>query len=576
MARKPFVTAVSAVVLISLVLMVAAPAGADTALPRAPLRKKPELACGSAEVEAKRMGEGPLAKAEPVLLAETNISFSTDDSYQSIRIGVFTKDLDSDSRYCTAAGEYRPDYQGNQVMCTADDVLTEAKKNILVNQLLPDAVKLHAERLKVKRSASGFIVPNFGASGGICAQFTIPAAHQSSSGVQGYDFVLYVAAGPTSGNTIAWALTCAANSAEGRPVVGMANISPRYIADDSRTVRTVTHEIAHALGFNYQQFTAAGMVGMASVRGKPSAPQLTSANVVAAGRDHFGWSGLTSVELEDEGGAGTAYSHWKRRNLKNELMAGIASIGYYTALTMAAFEDLGFYRVDYSKAEIMPWGYKAGEAADAEMRDRRRIAEHEPLLFQRSGGFPVHGGSSICGALRPRHVHHGSGIVLPILLGSCSWRHGAVDGLLPRCGGFQQRGLRGWRAGGPSRLLPQRRVAVLGRLQRAQGEPIREPGDGSLRQGAVRRDLLHVQGAVLGPEGLRRLPSWRGADAERLQHHVWGGDRHVPVVRGDVFASVGPGGGDLTQRRGAASRHWLAGWGAAGLARPGGCPAVRC
>eukprot|EP00796_Vickermania_ingenoplastis_P002298 gene2298-biopygen1896 len=361
MARKPFVTAVSAVVLISLVLMVAAPAGADTALPRAPLRKKPELACGSAEVEAKRMGEGPLAKAEPVLLAETNISFSTDDSYQSIRIGVFTKDLDSDSRYCTAAGEYRPDYQGNQVMCTADDVLTEAKKNILVNQLLPDAVKLHAERLKVKRSASGFIVPNFGASGGICAQFTIPAAHQSSSGVQGYDFVLYVAAGPTSGNTIAWALTCAANSAEGRPVVGMANISPRYIADDSRTVRTVTHEIAHALGFNYQQFTAAGMVGMASVRGKPSAPQLTSANVVAAGRDHFGWSGLTSVELEDEGGAGTAYSHWKRRNLKNELMAGIASIGYYTALTMAAFEDLGFYRVDYSKAEIMPWGYKAGE-----------------------------------------------------------------------------------------------------------------------------------------------------------------------------------------------------------------------
>eukprot|EP00796_Vickermania_ingenoplastis_P002296 gene2296-1436_t len=74
MARKPFVTAVSAVVLISLVLMVAAPAGADTALPRAPLRKKPELACGSAEVEAKRMGEGPLAKAEPLLRPSVTVA----------------------------------------------------------------------------------------------------------------------------------------------------------------------------------------------------------------------------------------------------------------------------------------------------------------------------------------------------------------------------------------------------------------------------------------------------------------------------------------------------------------------
>lgn len=66
------------------------------------------------------------------------------------------------------------------------------------------------------------------------------------------------------------------------------------------------------------------------------------------------------MELEDGGGSGTTGSHWKIRNAQDELMAGVASVGYYTALTMAAFEDLGFYKADYSKAETMQWGRNAG------------------------------------------------------------------------------------------------------------------------------------------------------------------------------------------------------------------------
>ncbi|KAH9579821.1 Peptidase M8 [Trypanosoma melophagium] len=45
------------------------------------------------------------------------------------------------------------------------------------------------------------------------------------------------------------------------------------------------------------------------------------------------------------------FSHWKRRNAKDELMAGIVGAGYYTALTMAAFADLGYYMKWHACAE---------------------------------------------------------------------------------------------------------------------------------------------------------------------------------------------------------------------------------
>ncbi|RNF08927.1 surface protease GP63, partial [Trypanosoma cruzi] len=67
----------------------------------------------------------------------------------------------------------------------------------------------------------------------------------------------------------------------------------------------------------------------------------------------------TGMELEDEGGPTTS-SHWKRRNAKDELMAGKEGIGYYTALTMAAFEDTGFYKANWGTEEPMSWGNNSG------------------------------------------------------------------------------------------------------------------------------------------------------------------------------------------------------------------------
>ncbi|ORC91040.1 surface protease GP63, partial [Trypanosoma theileri] len=42
----------------------------------------------------------------------------------------------------------------------------------------------------------------------------------------------------------------------------------------------------------------------------------------------------------DIGKKNNLFSHWKRRNAKDELMAGVVGAGYYTALTMAFFADM--------------------------------------------------------------------------------------------------------------------------------------------------------------------------------------------------------------------------------------------
>ncbi|EKG07695.1 surface protease GP63, putative,metallopeptidase, putative, partial [Trypanosoma cruzi] len=96
------------------------------------------------------------------------------------------------------------------------------------------------------------------------------------------------------------------------------------------------------------------------VRDKAAVFQVSSPKTVEKTREHFNCMSATGMELEDEGGPRTALSHWKRRNAKDELMAAIPGIGYYTALTMAAFEDTGFYKANWGTEEPMSWGNNSG------------------------------------------------------------------------------------------------------------------------------------------------------------------------------------------------------------------------
>ncbi|KAK7196020.1 major surface protease gp63 [Novymonas esmeraldas] len=276
-----------------------------------------------------------------------------------IRVAVFTFDIADSSHYCTEAGQLRPDFTGNTVICRPDDVLTDTKKQTLLKFLIPSAVRLHEERLSVQRERGNIVVDRLIDQDPECRDFSIPDSHLKE-GVANADFLLYVAAGPTVGTTAAWALTCQ-NFANGRPSVGVANVSPKYITADPQAMRVVAHEILHALGFGFPVFEERGMVGYVdSLRGKWDVPVIKSPMVVAQARAHFGCKKQTFLELEDMGGEGAELSHWKQRSMKDDLMAGTPVAGIYSAITIAAMEDMGFYKGNYAMAEPMMYGRNAG------------------------------------------------------------------------------------------------------------------------------------------------------------------------------------------------------------------------
>ncbi|RNF22133.1 putative surface protease GP63, putative,metallopeptidase [Trypanosoma conorhini] len=294
-----------------------------------------------------------------------------------IRIKVFAEDLKNELRYCTQQGDVRPDFTGDLIRCQWPDVVTKEKMNIILTELLPKAVLLHAERLLVRPVRGALTLPLFKL--GVCREFTVPAAHHVS-GVAGADMLLYVAAAPTQDRAVAWASTCV-TLRDGRPAAGVLNLSPSFVAPTRTSVRVVSHEIAHALGFHSQLMQRLGMITRhLGLRGKASTFVVSSNETRARAREHYGCNTAPGVELEDEGGMGTAYSHWERRNAKDELMNPAVGAGFYTVLTLAAFADMGYYRANFSMAEPMGWGYKAGCSLLQEKCLKNGVTAH-PEMF---------------------------------------------------------------------------------------------------------------------------------------------------------------------------------------------------
>ncbi|KAG5471752.1 hypothetical protein LSCM4_03305 [Leishmania orientalis] len=312
-----------------------------------------------------------------------------DPEWAPIRIAVFTPDLEDESKHCTAIGQMRPDFSGSLVQCASnDDILTDAKKSILINSILPQAVDMHAKRLKVRPLAADTSIVVNSMPGSYCGSFTVPTAHRTT-GVPNADFVVYVAAGPTSTpkSFIAWAVACQyypdTATITSRPAVGAIYFNPRYLptspgedqeeidlygGNPSRSTdglrRAAAHELLHALGFTSGVFKARGMLAVIpSLRGKANVPVLNSSAVRAAAKAKYNISDTDTfygVELEDQGAVGASLSHWKRRTAKDELMAPVLGLARYSSLSLAALEDMGFYKVSFEKAEPVDLGATAG------------------------------------------------------------------------------------------------------------------------------------------------------------------------------------------------------------------------
>lgn len=275
--------------------------------------------------------------------------------------------------HCGASGQTVSTYQqGNTVSCTEKDVLTPMMKDYILNSLMSGAVNYFQQALRVQP-----VVGNLVVSGSSCS-VSIPQSHQTT-GVPDADFIAYVTAVPLAASansaTVAWATTCTTD-VSGRPIVGHINFVPQALGNNvlrkshiqTLDVNTAIHELTHALGFSapffpngYVDLNGVRQTGgtiRRQVRGKdlPGGSQAThfvSPRIVNVGKAFFGCSTLDAVEIEDQGGSGTSGSHWEKRILYLEYMAGVMSTAttYLSSFTLAYFEDTGFYQANYAVAQ---------------------------------------------------------------------------------------------------------------------------------------------------------------------------------------------------------------------------------
>lgn len=171
------------------------------------------------------------------------------------------------------------------------------------------------------------------------------------------DVIIFAEVTPIDGvgNVLGSASPCASRSSSDLTVVGTMEFDSadlQSLVVTNQLVATITHEMAHVLGFGTTWSSHNLTSGIGS-----SDPRFTGVEAVSvwpAFSAALGFAG-TTPPVENLGGSGTAGSHWRESVFHAELMTGyIESPGVpmpISRVTIGSLKDLG-YQVDYGAADI--------------------------------------------------------------------------------------------------------------------------------------------------------------------------------------------------------------------------------
>ncbi|ORC85908.1 surface protease GP63 [Trypanosoma theileri] len=291
------------------------------------------------------------------------------ENWRPIRIKVSSDDVDKVLEECKRkleiAKDRRPVWwsrwnEKNNVLCNNETGITDEKKDLLLNKLLPAAIKLHTDRLSIERERGGV---------GVSASTMTPLSSidcpkkiselSKKESFPKADFVLFVGLAESQTPT----RVCSEEENK-RPTSALIHFVPKEIVDTRHFVRTAAHEIAHLLGFEVGRMQNYDRIKYGTVASNKKENAVYSEIMEKKMREHYGCVAqlVTGMYMEDEGD-GRSKLHWERRIAKDELMSPYTeepSGMFYTNLTLAAFHSLPFYSANFSMAEPMSWGNKSG------------------------------------------------------------------------------------------------------------------------------------------------------------------------------------------------------------------------
>ena len=153
----------------------------------------------------------------------------------------------------------------------------------------------------------------------------------------------------------------------GQPYLGVVKINKNidYALPNSEIYfqSILVHEFTHILGFS-KKFFEEYYHNIYTKRDDDGLMRyyLNSSKVLEVAKNYFDCPTIEGVELENQGGEGTAASHWEARILLGEYMNGYAYTEeqVISEFTLAVLEDSGYYKPNYYTGGLMRYGKHKG------------------------------------------------------------------------------------------------------------------------------------------------------------------------------------------------------------------------
>ena len=154
---------------------------------------------------------------------------------------------------------------------------------------------------------------------------------------------------------------------DGQPYLGIVKINKNidYSKPNSQIYfeSILVHEFTHILGFSHHFFSNyLKQIEYKVDEDGINRIYLTSPKLLEVAKKYYACDTLEGVELENQGGNGTAGSHWEARILLGEYMNGYAYTEeqVISEFTLAVLEDLGYYKPNYYTGGLMRFGKNKG------------------------------------------------------------------------------------------------------------------------------------------------------------------------------------------------------------------------
>jgi hypothetical protein len=244
--------------------------------------------------------------------------------------------------------------------------------NDLKDKIMPKTKEILEKLLKVKRSRR-LKLPNE-----MCDHLEVPETY-TTEGVDA-DIVIFVLIDDTGmfmKNKIeAAAIHCFQDTDSRRPIAGYIQFKPDLKINNSVAVDYMVwlaiHEITHILVMNdslYDDWLDDKMVpyGFNNVVGKKILPNgkamsyIKTPKILEKGKKHYNCDSFKGLPLEYNGGVGTVGGHWAKKYMNTDYMIGDSyGENLISELSLAMFEDSGWYQVDYSLSNLFLWGKNKG------------------------------------------------------------------------------------------------------------------------------------------------------------------------------------------------------------------------